>query len=510
MDAMSGSMPRGVEMDLRELLETLEEKKVDGPADVDVAGLAYDSRNVSEGFCFFCIKGLVTDGHRYVKQAVSGGATVIFVEREPDDDPGAGVTVVRVGDTRLALAKCSARFYGYPSDGMKLVGVTGTNGKTTTTFLIESILLEDGSTTGLIGTVENHVAGEVEPVTRTTPESLDLQRLLSRMTEARVDSTVMEVSSHALELHRVAGCHYNAVVFTNLTQDHLDFHISLEEYFGAKRKLFEGDDFGAGRKAVVNIDDPFGRRMLTETSLEPVSFAIDAEADIKASGVTISADGNSFEMKYGDELLPIGTKLQGRFNVYNCLSAAAAAYALGIPAASVKRGLESLAGVPGRFENIDCGQGFTALVDYAHTPDGISNLLEACREVTSGRVIIVVGCGGDRDRSKRPLMGGVASRLADMCIITSDNPRGEDPRSIIDMVLEGVAGSPGDGTCEVEVDRRAAILRACTIARAGDLVVVAGKGHESGQVFSDRVVSFDDRQVMRECLREVAGEESQP
>lgn len=510
MDAQGDTMRRGIEMDLRELLETLEEKRVTGPSNVEVAGLAYDSRTVGKRFCFFCIKGLVTDGHLFVEQAVERGAAVIVVEHEPEAGLFEGVTLVRVPDTRLALANCAARFYGYPSDEMKLIGVTGTNGKTTTNYLVESILKTAGYITGLIGTIENHVAGKVEPVTRTTPESLDLQRLLRRMAGEGVTAAVMEVSSHALELHRAAGCHYDAVVFTNLTQDHLDFHISLEEYFGAKRKLFEGEDFGASRKAVINLDDAFGRRLLGETPLESISFGIDSDADVRASDVEISAAGNTFRMLYGGESIEMKTKLHGRFNVYNCLSAAAAALVLGISAESVKEGLESLPGVPGRFENIDCGQDFTALVDYAHTPDGISNLLEACREVAVGRVIIVVGCGGDRDRSKRPLMGNVACRMSDVCIITSDNPRGEYPRSIIDMVLEGVESEFEDSRYEVEVDRRQAILRACGMGRAGDLVVIAGKGHESGQIFSDRVVPFDDRQVLRECLREVQVEEHRP
>jgi UDP-N-acetylmuramoyl-L-alanyl-D-glutamate--2,6-diaminopimelate ligase len=494
-------------MYLEELLETIDEKNLEGSRDLEVTGLSYDSRLVEPGQAFFCIKGLVTDGHLFVGDALERGARVLFVEREPEDEVPPEVTLVLVPDTRLALAHCSSRFYGDPSGHLKLVGVTGTNGKTTTTFLIENIFKEAGLATGLIGTIENHVREAVEPVTRTTPESLDLQRLLRRMVDEGVEVVAMEVSSHALELHRASGCSFDVVVFTNLTQDHLDFHISLEEYFGAKRRLFEGDEFGPRRTAVINFDDVFGRRLIEETSQPSRSFGIEEKADVSARGVKVSARGNRFELVFAEESIPVATMLQGRFNVYNCLAAATVAFELGADNDSIVAGLAGLAGVPGRFENIDCGQHFTALVDYAHTPDGIRNVLEACREVTPGRVIIVVGCGGDRDRSKRPLMGRVGTELSDLCVITSDNPRSEDPEAIIEMILEGVRGEFPAERYEVVVDRREAIKKALSEARPGDLVVVAGKGHESGQIFADRVIAFDDRQVVRECLREVTDAE---
>lgn len=495
---------------LSELLQNVREKRITGFRDVDISGLSYDSRQVKPGQAFFCIKGLVTDGHLYASDAAGSGAAALFVEREPEEDIGEEVVLIKVPDTRRALATCSSGFYGKPSTEMKLVGVTGTNGKTTTCYLTESVFGAAGKVTGLIGTVENHIAGVVEPVTRTTPESLDLQRLFRRMVDSGVEVAVMEVSSHALELHRVDGCEFDAVVFTNLTQDHLDFHISLEEYFSAKSRLFKGDEYGGDRKALINLDDSFGRRLLEETELPPVSFGLGEEADIRAVDVEVSASGNRFNLRYGEEEMPVKTRLQGRFNVYNCLAAAGVAIELGIGAGSIRSGLEGLRGVPGRFENVDCGQQFTALVDYAHTPDGIRSLLEACREVTQGRVIIVVGCGGDRDRSKRPLMGAAGTELSDLCVITSDNPRGEDPDSIIEMILEGVRGRFPEDRFTVEADRREAIARALGEARRGDLVVVAGKGHESGQIFADRVVPFDDREILRECLREVTGEECQP
>jgi len=492
---------------LSELLRNVEEKRIAGFRDVDVSGLAYDSRLLEPGQAFFCIKGLVTDGHLYASDAVSGGASVLFAEREPEGDVGREVVVVTVPDTRRTLAACSVRFFGEPSSEMKLVGVTGTNGKTTTAFLTESVLGEAGFATSLVGTVEMHIRGKVEPVTRTTPESLDLQRLFRRMVDSGVEVAVMEVSSHALELHRVDCCEFDVVVFTNLTQDHLDFHISLEEYFAAKRRLFEEGEFGRGRTALVNIDDWFGKRLFQETSLPRRSFGIDSLADVRATDVEVLPSGNRFNLCYGGEEIAVKTLLQGRFNVYNCLGAAAVAIEQGIGPESIAGGLAGLAGVPGRFENIDCGQPFTALVDYAHTPDGIRNLLEACRDVTGGRVIIVVGCGGDRDQSKRPLMGRVGTELSDLCVITSDNPRGEDPEAIIEMILEGVSGRFPPDRYTVEVDRREAIARAVGMARPGDLLVVAGKGHESGQIFADRVIPFDDREVLREALREVTGEE---
>lgn len=485
------------------LLDILDEKKVEGYGDIDVTGLAYDSRQVAPGQAFFCIKGLMTDGHLFAADAARRGASVVYIEKEPEEPVGEGVILVRVPDTRLALARTSARFFGNPSDELKLVGVTGTNGKTTTTFLLESVWREAGMKAGLIGTVQTHIGDTIEPVTRTTPESLDLQRLLRRMVDEGVEVVAMEVSSHALELHRVSGCRFEVVVFTNLTQDHLDFHISLEEYFFAKRRLFEGLGFGEGRRALINVDDPFGRRLLQETALKSKSYAIDNEADVRAREVEVRDTGNSFTLDRDGEELKIETKLQGRFNVYNCISAGGAAFEMGIDAGSVSRGLASLPGVPGRFENIDCGQDFTVIVDYAHTPDGIRNVLEACREVTRGRVIIVVGCGGDRDRSKRPLMGRVGTDLSDLCIITSDNPRTEDPEAIIEMILEGVRDEFPPERFMVEVDRRKAIYLALEEARPGDLVVIAGKGHESGQIFADRVVPFDDRQVARDGLKEV-------
>jgi len=489
---------------LSELLDVLPEKKVCGYRDVDIESLFYDSRLVVPGSAFFCIKGLNTDGHLYAKEAISKGAVALFCEKEPDFENTHAVKVF-VPDTREAMALCSDAFFRHPSRKMKIVGVTGTNGKTTTTFLIENICRYAGIKTGLIGTVELHIGEEKEPVVRTTPESLDLQKTLRRMADHGVQVVAMEVSSHALALKRVNGVEFNFVVFTNLTQDHLDFHITIEDYFAAKKGLFLIDQFGSERVAIVNCDDEFGLKIIEETKLPVRTFGIEREADVRAKNVEVLPGGNRFLLEVGDLKSHIKTQLVGRFNVYNCLAAAACSVEMGIGMDSIENGLANLSGIPGRFEKIDCGQDFSVFVDYAHTPDGIMNLLEACREVTDGRVIIVVGCGGDRDRSKRPLMGRVAVGLSDLCIITSDNPRSEDPHEIIEMILDGVRSEFPSERYIVEVDRKDAIYKAISLARKGDVVAIAGKGHESGQIFADRIIPFDDRVVAREALKEVKG-----
>lgn len=494
---------------LSELVELLDEKRVTGEGDPEITGLSYDSRKVRPGQAFFCIQGLITDGHLHVNQALDAGAASVFIEKLPEADIEGSVPVVKVPDTRRALALCSSRYYGDPSSGMKLVGITGTNGKTTTAFLVESICRSAGMTTGLVGTIQCMVAGVAEPVERTTPESLDLQELLRRMADAGVEVVAMEVSSHALELHRVAGCRFDVVVFTNLTQDHLDFHLSLENYFGAKRKLFQSGDYGEGRKGVINVDDPFGRRLLEETDLDATGFGFSPGADLRGVDLEVSPSGTSFTLEYGGRAMVMDTPLKGKFNASNCLAATTACLELGIDPGTIASGVSRVEGVPGRFESIDCGQDFTVIVDYAHTPDGIRSLMQACNEIARGRVYLVVGCGGDRDRSKRPVMGRVAVEMSDCCILTSDNPRGEDPAGIIEMMLSGIPGDvPGD-RYRVEVDRAGAIATAIGMARKGDMVVIAGKGHESGQVFKGRVVPFDDREVARKSLAEVPDERRQ-
>jgi UDP-N-acetylmuramoyl-L-alanyl-D-glutamate--2,6-diaminopimelate ligase len=472
---------------------------VRGDGDVSIRGLSYDSRAVSPGDLFFCVPGMRTDGHRYAAAAVGSGAVALCVERPTSTD----VPEVAVTDARRAMALISAGFYGRPADDLLLIGVTGTNGKTTTTYLIESILRADGKTTGLIGTVETRIAGETRPGVRTTPESIDLQRLLSDMRARGVDSVAVEVTSHALVLHRIDGARLASAAFTNLSQDHLDFHTGMEDYFAAKRSLFVAERLDKG---AINIDDPFGQRLQRLVEVPCVSFGLSPEAEIRAVDVDLGPTGSTFVISTREGQLNIVTSLVGSFNVSNCLAAAAACMQAGIDPVSIEKGIAALPAVPGRFQSVNGGQPFSVIVDYAHTPDSLDNLLRAARTVAergSGRVIVAFGAGGDRDRSKRPLMGAVAARFADVVIVTSDNPRSEEPNAIIDQILEGVGAERSQGPDEVEPDRARAILDAIAAARPGDVVVIAGKGHETGQELADRTIPFDDRIVAAEVLEDL-------
>jgi UDP-N-acetylmuramoyl-L-alanyl-D-glutamate--2,6-diaminopimelate ligase len=468
---------------------TLRELIGEGAPDVDVSALAYSSRSVRPGTLFFCVPGFKADGHAFAADAVERGAVALVVERPL----GLGVPEVQVVDARAAMAEVAQRFYGDPTAELQVVGVTGTNGKTTTTFLVRSILEAAGVPTGLLGTVTSVVGGRREEVVRTTPEAVELQGIFRRMLDAGDSAAVMEVSSHALQLHRVDGIHFAARVFTNLTQDHLDFHPTMEDYFAAKRLLFERD----GGPAIVNVDDPYGRRLAEEIH-GAVTFGIESpDADYRATEIEFDTNGSRFRL--GDARVEI--PLPGQFNVSNALAAIAAARALDVPLDACIGALAAADRVPGRFEPVDEGQGFAVLVDYAHTPDSLENVLRAARGIASGRLHVVFGAGGDRDRAKRPLMGRAASAGADRVIVTSDNPRSEDPDAIVDEVLSGT-----DGDAEREVDRRRAIQRAIETSAPGDVVVIAGKGHEQGQEFADgRKEPFDDVTVAREALRASLG-----
>jgi UDP-N-acetylmuramoyl-L-alanyl-D-glutamate--2,6-diaminopimelate ligase len=475
-------------------------RDVRGGAHDVVTGVAYDSRRVQQGDLFFCVPGTTQDGHLFAGTAVAAGAVALVVERST----ASGVPEIEVSDVRRAMARMSAAYYGRPSDDMLVLGVTGTNGKTTTAYLLDSILAAAGHTTGLIGTIETRVAGEVRPGVRTTPESLDLQHLFADMRDRSVSAVAMEVTSHALVLHRVESVRYTAAAFTNLSQDHLDFHSDMEDYFAAKRELFVPSRTD---RAAINADDPWGRRLLEQVSdLPRVGYGMAEDADVRAAEVNLRPDGSDFVLHAAPGEIKVVTSLAGAFNIYNCLAAAATALEAGIGIEAVERGIASLGAVPGRFEAISMGQPFAVIVDYAHTPDSLDNVLRAARRLAlagedDGRVLCAFGCGGDRDRLKRPLMGAVVARLADVAIVTSDNPRSEDPMAIINEILAGVlAESPG-GPDAVLVDRREAIRHAITSARAGDVVVIAGKGHETGQQFADRTIPFDDRDEARDALR---------
>src|SRR5712691_980145 len=457
-------------MDLERLVAALGAADVVGRAPVEVRDLAYDARAVVPGALFFCVPGAVADGHDFALEAVERGAVALVVERPL----GLGVPEVVVPASRVAMAQAADEFFGRPTDELQVAGVTGTNGKTTTTFLLYAILAAAGRRPGLIGTIEARVGGERRGVKRTTPEAIDLQRLFREMLEAGDRSCAMEASSHAAALHRLDRVSFSVLVFTNLSHEHLDFHADMEDYFQAKRRLFV-----EGRPpAAVNVGDEYGRRLAAELpDVLTFGFADDAEVGPAA------LDG-------------IDLKLRGEFNVENALGALAAARLLGIEHEAIARGLEAVRGVPGRFEAIDEGQPFEVIVDYAHKPLALETLLHTVRELSSGRVICVFGCGGDRDREKRPQMGRIASELADVVIVTNDNPRNEDPQAIIDAIVAGAAGA-----VEVEPDRAGAIAHAIELAHDGDVVLIAGKGAEQGQEFADRTVPFDDRESAREALR---------
>jgi UDP-N-acetylmuramoyl-L-alanyl-D-glutamate--2,6-diaminopimelate ligase len=471
-------------MNLRELMGE------DSP-DVEIAGLAYDNQRVAPGTLFFCVTGMTRDGHDFAADAVARGASALVVERPL----GLGLPEVIVPSARAAMAPVAARFYADPTAELSVVGVTGTNGKTTTAFLLRQLLEAGGRRCGLLGTVTSVVGGAERAVTRTTPEAIDLQATLRDMVDAGDSACAMEVSSHALALRRADAIHWAAAVFTNLTQDHLDFHPTMEDYFLAKRRLFEAGPAAA----IVNLDDGYGRRLAGEVS-GAITFALERPADYRAEVVVAERAGSRLRLRGPGLEAEARFPLPGRFNLLNLLGAVAAARSLGVADEAILATLPRATRVPGRFEPVDEGQDFSVLVDYAHTPDSLENVLAAARELGGERVLVVFGCGGDRDRGKRAPMGEIAARLADLAIVTSDNPRSEDPEAIVEQVLAGAGGQ-----AEAIVDRRAAIARAVELAGPGDVLVIAGKGHEQGQEFeAGRREPFDDVTVAREALRGAA------
>jgi UDP-N-acetylmuramoyl-L-alanyl-D-glutamate--2,6-diaminopimelate ligase len=483
--------------------------EVRGDSSVKIRGLAYDSRRVEDGTLFFCFAGEKTDGHDFAGTAIEAGASALVVERPLELD----VPQVRVEDARAAMAPIAAAFNGDPTAELTVVGITGTNGKTTTAFLVRHLLESAGRQCGLLGTVRQVVGGQVEDVERTTPEAIDLQRTFARMLQAGDDACAMEVSSHALVLHRADAIDFAVKVFTNLSQDHLDFHADMEDYFAAKRILFMGEG-GApmieleGGISVVNLDDPYGQRLAEELSTgdggDCITYsAAGGAADLSARGVTFDPSGSRFLCMSPAGQIDVQTPLPGDFNVSNALAAMAVAHALGLDLEECARALASAEQVPGRFESIDEGQPFGVIVDYAHTPDSLENVLGAARRLTGRRVISVFGCGGDRDRDKRPLMGRAGAELSDIAVVTSDNPRSEDPGAIIEQIRAGIP-NPAHAEVLIDADRRAAIASALARAEEGDLVVIAGKGHEQGQEFENgRKIPFDDRDVARDELRKL-------
>ena len=488
----SGSVaPRLPARSLRALLEDVPRAEIRG-RDVAVSGLAYRTQDVEHGSLFFCVPGTRRDGHDLAPDALAHGAAALVVDRPLTLD----VPQAIVRSVREAMGPVAASFYGHPAGAMTVVGVTGTNGKTTTTYLLEALFASTGHTAGVVGTTGIRIDGRTTPFPRTTPEAPDLHHLFREMADRGVDAVAMEVSSHGLEQHRVGGVRFAAAVFTNLTQDHLDFHGTMDAYFEAKARLFTPDLTDA---TVINVDDAAGRRLVERVrgDVPVTTYAVDRDADVRAVAVETSAEGVVFQV----DGVEVRSALRGRFNVDNALAAFATARALGIEDATAAEAIATVRGVPGRVEPVEAGQDFLVLVDYAHTPDSVENVLRAARPLATGHVIVVLGCGGDRDRAKRPLMGRAATANADLTVLTSDNPRSEDPLAILADIEPG-AGE-GGGRFVVEPDRRAAIRLAVGEARPGDVVVIAGKGHEPYQELADRTIAFDDREVAAEEIRAV-------
>jgi UDP-N-acetylmuramoyl-L-alanyl-D-glutamate--2,6-diaminopimelate ligase len=493
-------------MRLRELLSEVAGAEVAGSAEIDITGVDHDSRAAAPGSLFVCIRGFRQDGHTFIGDAAGRGAAAVVVE----DDPARliippGLTVIRVANSRSALARLAARFFAHPSRQLRLIGITGTNGKTTTAYLAESILRAAGHRVGLLGTIEYRCGATTFPGERTTPESSDLQRLLARMRDMGAWGATMEVSSHSLMLHRVEACEFDVAVFTNLTQDHLDFHGSMERYADAKAELFR--DLGKARvkpgiaAAVLNADDPWADFMAQRTTARVVRFSLTSSADLSVRTAQFDLAGirASLLSRWGP--FEVASSLVGRHNLANILGAACACLHLGIPRQVVEAGIANLTAVPGRFEKVEAGQPFGVVVDYAHTPDALERVLTFAREYARGRLIVVFGCGGDRDRGKRPRMGEVAARLANAVFVTSDNPRSEDPDAILTEIVAGIKKTFANGGGHATIpNRREAIGAALASARGGDLVVIAGKGHETYQILRDRTIPFDDRVVAREAL----------
>jgi UDP-N-acetylmuramoyl-L-alanyl-D-glutamate--2,6-diaminopimelate ligase len=472
--------------------------------DIQIREVQYDSRKVQSGDMFVAIRGTAMDGHTFIDNAVNNGAVVVVVEDDavrPDSYfLHATVAKIVVPDARYALAQIAANYYGHPSARLHPVGVTGTNGKTTTAYLLQSILQATGKKTGMLGTIEYVVGDAAVPASHTTPESLELQQLLARMVQEGCTAAVMEVSSHALVQQRVAGLEFRAGVFTNLTQDHLDYHGSMEGYRSAKKTLFSM--LGPSAVAVTNVDDPSGEAMVEGTRARVVRYGIRQRADVRATDVEVTIHGTRCTLIYTDRAVPLHSSLTGRFNVVNILAAFATGVGLGLNEEDIARGIEGVRAVRGRFERIVSPAGWTAIVDYAHTPDALENCLKTIHDVLppkrTGKVITIFGCGGNRDAGKRPMMGRIAAAMSDMVIVTSDNPRKEDPEVIIKQILAGVEGP---AVVKAEADRRKAILLGLEAAREGDVVLVAGKGHEDYQVLGEKKYHLDDREEVENFIR---------
>ena len=482
-------------MKLKDLIMILGNPEVNG--EVEVSGIAYDSRRVAPGTLFVAIRGLVKDGHEFIPDAISRGASAIVVEESVEQLPVTNfqLPVLHVPDSRKALAQLSSHFYGEPSKKMKMVGITGTNGKTTTSYLLASILKKSGMKTGLIGTIDYWTGEGKRKAEKTTPESLDLQEILSEMRSSNLKAVVMEVSSHALAMKRTFGIEFETCLFTNLSRDHLDFHQTMEQYAQAKMILFEG--LSKGKRAILNFDDTFSEEIRKKTKAEVTTFGFKKGADFQGVHPSLHLEGTEMKVLWKRGEADLRSPLIGRPNLYNLLSAFTFGILEGFPVETVLEGIEGVREVPGRLEAIDVGQSFKVFVDYAHTPDALEKVLLALKELTGGRIIVLFGCGGDRDRGKRPMMARVGTTLAHFTILTSDNPRSEDPRAILKEMEEGVVGR----SFVMILDRREAIQRGIEMVEEGDVLLIAGKGHEGYQIIGEERFPFDDREVARENLK---------
>jgi UDP-N-acetylmuramoyl-L-alanyl-D-glutamate--2,6-diaminopimelate ligase len=479
-------------MKLRDIMENINFDIIQGSIDLDIRTIQYDSRKVNQGDVFFCVEGYNVDGHKYVQDAIKNGAIAVICQKDIDNN--LNCTVIKTNDSRKALAISAANYYKNPSRDMKIIGITGTNGKTTSAFMIKGILEQTGYKVGLIGTIANYIGEKKIHTERTTPESLELQELFSEMVEAKVDYCVMEVSSHSLSLDRVYGVEFCESIFTNLTQDHLDFHKTFENYFSAKLKLFENS-----KNAIINTDDTYGERAYNSIASSKLSYGLGKNTDIRASDIKMHSRGSKFTLEYKDDSFEMELSIPGNYNIYNALGAIGVCLSEGIELEVIKIALLKVQ-VPGRCELVSNTHdlGFEIILDYAHTPDGLENILKTAREFTKGKLICVFGCGGDRDKAKRPIMGRIGSELCDVSVITSDNPRNEDPLEIISEIAAGIVNN----NFEIIENRKVAIKRAMEIACPGDVIVIAGKGHEDYQILKGKTIHFDEREVVAEIIKE--------
>ena len=497
---------------LKQLTALLSGFKVLGRLDQTIEAVAHDSRKVVPGTLFFCLSGVHVDGHDFIAEAARRGAVAVVVERDVSDVADDTITIIKVEDTRVAMQVIVPYFFEYPGHKLRMIGATGTNGKTTTTYLIRDILRKAGHRVGLIGTIQTLIDDRALPIKNTTPDVIELQSTLAEMVNSGMEYAIMEVSSHALALNRVADCEFDVGIFTNMTQDHLDFHQTFENYIDAKAELFRGlnkpTNTKPGKTAVINFDDSAGAIMAQNAACPVISYAVKNAGVLTANNVNVRETGSSFQINGPFGTMELTLTITGMFNVYNVLAAVGASLAEGVNPDVIKQALEGFTSVPGRFELVQAGQPFTVIVDYAHTPDGLENVLKTAKQFAQGKIIVVFGCGGDRDRTKRPIMGKLAVQYGDFVLATSDNPRSEDPEKILADIEVGIkealhADNAGK-SYKVIPDRRQAITQAIRLAKAHDVILIAGKGHETYQILQDKTIDFDDRQVAREVIKEMS------